>query len=105
MLCGPRTELPVALSKTWKPSLTICRYCVSPTSPLVSGGAQLQPTPGNWMPLKLRIGLGISGVGAFVCWMTGSGLSVCDRYSIDGIFVRSLVRFLVLRRIDSRAGR
>ncbi len=75
MLCGPRIEVPVVLSKTWKPSLTICTYCVWPTSPFVSGGAQLQLTPGNWMPLKFRIGLGISGVGAFVFWTTGSTLS------------------------------
>src|SRR5689334_14993251 len=61
MLCGPRTELPVALSKTWKPSLTICTYCVSPTSPFVSGGAQLQATPGYWMPLKFLSAVGMLG--------------------------------------------
>src|SRR6266566_4190460 len=78
---GPITEAPVVLLKTWKPSLTICTYCVAPTSPLVSGGAQLHATPGNEMPLKLRIELGIFGV-ISVCnmlklsWTTGSGLSL-----------------------------
>ena len=49
----------MVLSKTWKPSLTICTYCVSPTSPLVSGGMQLQTTPGNPIPSKFRLGGGI----------------------------------------------
>ena len=72
---GPMTELPVALSKTCRPSLTICTYCVSPTSPLVSGGAQLQPTPGNVMPSKLMMGAGICCTGAIVFCTTGSTLS------------------------------
>ena len=40
-------------------------------SPFVSGGAQLQTTPGNGIPGKLRIGEGIFGVG-IVSWTTGS---------------------------------
>src|SRR5260370_42226917 len=58
---GPNTDAPVVLLKTWKPSLTIWTYCVAPTSPLVSGGAQLHATPGKGMPLKFRTGLGILG--------------------------------------------
>src|SRR5207248_6521557 len=60
MAAGPRSEAPVVLSNTWYPSLTIWTYWVAPTSPSVSGGAQLQLTPGNGMPSKLRIGAGIA---------------------------------------------
>src|SRR3984893_12086586 len=79
---GPITEAPVVLLKTWNPSLTICTYCVAPTSPLVSGGAQLHATPGKKMPLKLRIGLGMFGATrlsntSILSWTTGSGLSLC----------------------------
>src|SRR3979490_1732928 len=56
---GPNCDAPVDLLKTWKPSLTIWTYCVAPTSPFVSGGAQLHATPGNGTPSKLRSGLGI----------------------------------------------
>src|SRR5262245_19009375 len=59
MPTGPRTEAPVVLLKTWKPSLTIWTYCVAPTSPVVSGGAQSHPTPGNGIPSKLRVGDGM----------------------------------------------
>jgi hypothetical protein len=41
MAAGPKSEAPVDLLKTWKPSLTIWTYCVEPTSPFVSGGACL----------------------------------------------------------------
>ena len=68
---GPYTDAPVDLSKTWKPSLTICTYCVAPTSPFVSGGAQLQATPGNGIPLKLSVGAGMFGA-ASDCSTTGS---------------------------------
>jgi hypothetical protein len=50
-----------------KPSFAICTYCVAPTSPFVSGGAQLQLTPGNGMPLKFRPALGIAGSASVVC--------------------------------------
>src|SRR5919197_4699338 len=59
---GPKTEAPVVLLKKWRPVLTIWTYwsapsgALAPTSPFVSGGAQLQLTPGNVMPSKLRIG-------------------------------------------------
>src|SRR3979490_2745675 len=56
---GPNTDAPVVLLKTWKPSLTIWTYWVAPTSPFVSGGAQLHATPGNGTPSKLSSGLGI----------------------------------------------
>ena len=59
------------MSKTWKPSLTIWTYCVAPTSPFVSGGAQLQPTPGNGIPSKLCVGPGMFGA-ASDCWTTVS---------------------------------
>ena len=60
---GPKTEFPVVLLKTWKPSFTIWTYWVSPTSPFVSGGAQLQTTPGKSMPSKFSIGPGMFGRG------------------------------------------
>src|SRR5262245_50771768 len=56
---GPSTDAPVLLLNTWKPSLTIWTYCVAPTSPFVSGGAQLHATPGNGIPLKLSPGAGM----------------------------------------------
>src|SRR5215211_3524019 len=62
---------PVFLSNTRKPWLTICTYCVAPTSPFVSGGAQLQPTPGNAMPSKSSVALGIFGAKR-VLWRTVS---------------------------------
>src|SRR6266853_2386852 len=77
---GPITEAPVVLLKTWKPSLTICTYCVAPTSPLVSGGAQLHATPGNATPSKLSSGLGILGASKLsrrlYPWTAESGLSM-----------------------------
>ena len=76
MLIGPSTELPVLLSKTSRPVFTIWTYCVSPTSPFVSGGAQLQLTPGKSMPSKLSSGLGIFG-GAGLLWTTVSFWFVC----------------------------
>src|SRR5438876_4849546 len=72
MLIGPRSELPFVLSKTWRPWLTIWTYCVRPTSPFVSGGAQKQLTPGNGIPSKLRIGEGILGAKALL-WRAASG--------------------------------
>src|SRR5262245_20371806 len=68
---GPSTDAPLVLSKTWIASLTIWTYCVDPTSPSVSGGAQLQETPGNGTPSKLRTGDGIAS-GARLFWTTGS---------------------------------
>src|SRR6266480_3791126 len=56
---GPKTEFPVVLLKTWKPSFTIWTYWVAPTSPFVSGGAQLQFTPGKGIPLKLSVVAGM----------------------------------------------
>ena len=69
---GPSTDAPVVLLKTSKPSLTIWTYCVRPTSPFVSGGAQLHVTPGNGMPSKLRIGVGMFGL-ARLRWTLPSG--------------------------------
>jgi len=61
--------------------LTIWTYWVFPTSPFVSGGAQLQLTPGKGMPSHWRIGLGIAGMPISVLqkllWITGSGPSWC----------------------------
>src|SRR5215208_7524195 len=62
---------PVFLSNTRKPWLTICTYCVAPTSPFASGGAQLQPTPGNAMPSKSSVVFGIFGAKR-VLWRTVS---------------------------------
>ena len=61
------------MSQTSKPSLTIWTYCVRPTSPSVSGGAQLQATPGKPMPSKLRIGFGIE-FGKRRVWRAASGV-------------------------------
>src|SRR6185436_8523398 len=74
MEIGPRTEPPVLLSKTWSPSFTICTYCVAPTSPLVSGGAQLQATPGNPIPSKFRTGDGIASGARRSCTTVSSWL-------------------------------
>src|SRR5260370_41419549 len=78
---GANTDATVVLSKTWKPSLTIWTYCVAPTSPLVSGGAQLHATPGKGTPSKLRSGLGIlrpaKALTELADWTTGSALSTC----------------------------
>ena len=80
---GPKVDAPVVLSKTWKPLLTIWTYWVRPISPSVSGGAQLQATPGNRMPSKLRtvpgMTLGITRPRSFpkLLWITGSGPSMC----------------------------
>src|SRR5436309_15512143 len=73
---GPSCDAPVDLLKTWKPSLTIWTYCVAPTSPFVSGGAQLQPTPGKGIPSKLSVGAGMLA-GASVRWTTGSDALRC----------------------------
>src|ERR1700682_5291775 len=42
---GPATRAPVTLSKTAKPALTHCTYCVAPTAPLVSGGEKSRRNP------------------------------------------------------------
>jgi hypothetical protein len=47
--------------------LTICTYCVAPTSPFVSGGAQLHATPGNGMPSKLSVVPGMFGANCVDC--------------------------------------
>src|SRR5213076_430921 len=78
MSTGAMTEVPVVLLKTSRPWFTIWTYCVRPTSPFVSGGAQLQPTPGNGMPSKLRIGDGIRGPATVFCW-TVSGAFTWER--------------------------
>src|SRR5437588_6843349 len=75
---GPSCDAPVVLLKTWSPSFTICTYCVAPTSPFVSGGAQLQPTPGKRMPSKFRVVPGILGAKTLV-WSAPSGAFLCDR--------------------------
>src|SRR5690242_342449 len=72
VLTGPSTEAPVVLLKTCTPPLVICTYCVAPTSPSVSGGAQ--PQPFGW-PSKLRIGNGIIDTGDVRFCTTGSTLS------------------------------
>jgi hypothetical protein len=74
---GPSIDAPVVLSNTWNPSLTICTYCVSPTSPLVSGGAQLQPTPGKGIPSKFSVVPGMFGANCLV-WRAASGASSCS---------------------------
>src|SRR5262245_32988176 len=71
MLSGASTWFPLVLSHTAIAVLTICMYCVAPTSPFVSGGAQLQFTPGNEMPSKLRFVPGIFGAARLLC-TTGS---------------------------------
>src|SRR3954471_17347166 len=76
MSTGPKTEPPDDLSKTWNPWLTIWTYCVAPTSPFVSGGAQLQTTPGNAIPSKLRPGPGMFGF-AGMRWTTVSRELCC----------------------------
>src|SRR6185503_10769786 len=86
IFAGPKVDAPVVLLKTWKPSFTIWTYWVNPTSPSVSGGAQLQATPGKRMPSKLRMVAGIA-LGALgdnrslifpkLLWITGSGRSTC----------------------------
>src|SRR5690348_1945249 len=52
----PAASAPVVLAYTPKAVLTICTYCVAPTAPLVSGGAQLHGLLGvllvSPMPLK-----------------------------------------------------
>src|SRR5438046_7846262 len=73
MSTGPKTDAPVVLLKTWKPWLTIWTYCVRPTSPFVSGGAQLQLTPGNAMPSKFRVGGGITLGADALLWRAASG--------------------------------
>src|SRR6185369_15618139 len=67
-----------------------------PTSPFVSGGAQLQLTPGNTIPSKFRIGAGM-WPRPIVRWTTGSftfrlspatsgfGLISCSTWSRYGI--------------------
>src|ERR1043166_1082039 len=89
---GPSKEPPVVLSKTWKPSLTICTYWVAPTSPSVSGGAQLQAPPGKKTPSKLSSGVGMlrpaKAISEFAPWTTGSWLSLW--FSEAGIFGFSL---------------
>src|SRR5207248_208331 len=100
MLFGPRTEFVVTLSKTWKPSLTIWTYWVFPTAPLVSGGAQLQPTPGKGIPSKLLRAAARLGATAFRVeelaewrfWMTGSASSLC-RCGIFGFSLASCSSF------------
>ena len=86
MSIGPSMEAPVTLLKTCMPLLTSWTYCVAPTSPSVSGGAQLQATPGKGMPAKFRIGGGMTA-GARVLCTTGSGtlLTVWRKPSGSGI--------------------
>src|SRR5262245_64909342 len=71
MATGPMIELPVFLLKTCSAVLTIWTYCVAPTSPFVSGGAQLQLTPGKPIPSKFRTADGIFGAAGRFC-TTGS---------------------------------
>src|SRR6059058_4591906 len=64
MPTGPYTDAPVPLLNTWNAWFTVWAYWVRPTSPLVSGGAQLQVTPGNAAPSKFSSGDGMLGVAA-----------------------------------------
>ena len=57
----------MVLSKTWNPEFTIWTYCEEPTSPSVSGGAQLQFTPGKPIPSKLSVGEGMLFLKCLVC--------------------------------------
>src|SRR5438309_8558765 len=95
---GPITEAPVVLLKTWKPSLTIWTYCVAPTSPLVSGGAQLHDTPGNGMPSKLSSAVGMlvdvelrklnrcaTSSGSSLCLFGTFGFSLASRSGLRSI--------------------
>ena len=69
---------PCLLLNTWKPSLTIWTYCVAPTSPFVSGGAQLQATPGNGIPLKFRPGAGMFAANCCVCVAASRTFWCCE---------------------------
>src|SRR5881398_3352057 len=73
----PRSTAPV-FEKTVKSVFTICTYCVPPTSPLVSGGRQLQPLGcshggpnGRQAPSKFCIGPEIGPL-PLLLWTTGS---------------------------------
>ena len=70
---GPSSEVPVALSKTWKPVFTIWTYWVSPISPFVSGGTQKHDTPGATIPSKLSVVAGMFGPKVLV-WRAPSGV-------------------------------
>src|SRR5438477_11250550 len=59
---GPRRDVPVSLSKTWRPTFTISTYWAFPTAPLVSGGLPtLHPTHGFDMPAHCRMAPGTDG--------------------------------------------
>src|SRR3954465_2436930 len=75
---GPSIDAPVALLKTCRPSLTICTYWVAPTSPFVSGGAQLHATPGNGMPSKLRVVPGMFGANCDDCRAASTRSTWCE---------------------------
>src|SRR5262249_58651596 len=72
----PAAIVPVVLSKTPMPVLTICTYWVAPTAPLGSGGAQPQKLAGSPAPRprppKLSPVVPASGPPGVV-WATGSG--------------------------------
>src|SRR5205814_179063 len=108
---APITDECVAISTTADATGTYARYgfhlglnffdypklSVWPTAPFGSGGAQLQPTPGNGMPLKLRMGVGTFGASRLsvetrLFWMTGSGVSWC-RYGTFGFSFASCSAF------------
>src|SRR5260370_17543636 len=52
---GPSCRAPVLLSKTAKDSLTHWTYCVAPTAPLVSGGAEFTEKLGNPLPRPSKL--------------------------------------------------
>src|SRR5258708_1687056 len=70
----PLSSVPMLLSKTAKDSLTHWTYCVAPTAPLVSGGAEFtekleRPLP---RPSKLRPVVRKPLLVKEVDWTTGS---------------------------------
>src|SRR5438552_1601088 len=74
---GPATSAPVDLLNTAKDSFTHWTYCVAPTAPLVSGGAELIVNPSEAFPKpskpKPRAGARVAGANAAVCWWAISG--------------------------------
>src|SRR5437899_2318845 len=55
MLFGPKTEFPVALSKTRYPSFTICTYWVGPWADADPPDNRPNPNSARTAPIKQRI--------------------------------------------------
>src|SRR5258708_32094373 len=70
---GPSSRAPVVLSKTAKDSLTHWTYCVAPTAPLVSGGAEFTEKLGKPLPRPSKLSpVAREPLVANVDWTTGS---------------------------------